>query len=476
MSNKNKFYLGFSTLEQEIIIEQLPTQGTFPNWLKGSLFRNGAAKFEVGEQQYRHWFDGLAMLHKFSFNQGQVSYINRFLQSETYCKTMEAVKICVSEFATAPSRSFWQGVGSLLSLEISDNANLNITQIAGRLMAITGTPYPVEFDPQSLRTIGKFYYTDKLPGLLTTGHPHRDLENQELVNFLTQFSQSSTYNVYRLPFGQTQRRLIGSIPVDEPAYIHSFALTKNYVILAEPPLVTNPINLITQNIKGKPFIENFSWKPEKGSRFLVMRKDDGKMVRSYEILAFFALNQANAFESEDEIIMDLPVYERPNIYDYYLHHLRNEEGCKLSKAEFRRYRIPLYGKSVTYELLSDQIIEFPQINIQKCHTKEYQFVYGVSLRQEHPNEFFNQLLKLDIFSQKTDRWFEDSCYPGEPIFVPNPNAEREDEGVILSVVLDGNKKNSFLLILDGQSFAEIARAELPHCIPFGTHGQYFPVL
>jgi len=40
-------------------------------------------------------------------------------------------------------------------------------------------------------------------------------------------------------------------------------------------------------------------------------------------------------------------------------------------------------------------------------------------------------------------------------------------------VLDAPKGASFLLVLDARSFEEIARAEVPHHIPFGFQGQYF---
>ena len=44
---------------------------------------------------------------------------------------------------------------------------------------------------------------------------------------------------------------------------------------------------------------------------------------------------------------------------------------------------------------------------------------------------------------------------------------------MLSVVLDTNAGRSFLLVLDAGSFEEMARADAPHHIPFGFHGQYF---
>jgi beta,beta-carotene 9',10'-dioxygenase len=46
MYKNNKFQLGFSTLEPEIILEQLLIQGEIPPWLNGSLFRNGSSKSE----------------------------------------------------------------------------------------------------------------------------------------------------------------------------------------------------------------------------------------------------------------------------------------------------------------------------------------------------------------------------------------------------------------------------------------------
>jgi beta,beta-carotene 9',10'-dioxygenase len=43
--------------------------------------------------------------------------------------------------------------------------------------------------------------------------------------------------------------------------------------------------------------------------------------------------------------------------------------------------------------------------------------------------------------------------------------------VILSVVLDALTARSHLLVLDARSLAEVARARVPHHIPFGFHGR-----
>ena len=54
-----------------------------------------------------------------------------------------------------------------------------------------------------------------------------------------------------------------------------------------------------------------------------------------------------------------------------------------------------------------------------------------------------------------------------------PDGEAEDDGVLLSLVLDAEARRSFLAVLDARTLEELARAEAPHAIPFGFHGQFF---
>jgi carotenoid cleavage dioxygenase-like enzyme len=72
----------------------------------------------------------------------------------------------------------------------------------------------------------------------------------------------------------------------------------------------------------------------------------------------------------------------------------------------------------------------------------------------------------------TRRWEERDVYSGEPIFVPRPEGEAEADGVVLSLCLDTDTERSLLVVLDGD-LEELARAPLPHAVPFGFHGEYF---
>jgi carotenoid cleavage dioxygenase-like enzyme len=84
----------------------------------------------------------------------------------------------------------------------------------------------------------------------------------------------------------------------------------------------------------------------------------------------------------------------------------------------------------------------------------------------------DRITKADL-EQGVVHWSEPGVYPGEPVFVRTPGTVREDDGVLLSVVLDAEQGTSFLLVLDATDLSEIARCRVPQHIPFGFHGNYF---
>lgn len=71
-------------------------------------------------------------------------------------------------------------------------------------------------------------------------------------------------------------------------------------------------------------------------------------------------------------------------------------------------------------------------------------------------------------------WSVQGHSAGEPIFVPNPEGTAEDDGVLLSVVLDGHSEKSYLLVLDAKSMKEVGRASMKCVVSFGFHGIYHP--
>ena len=200
-------------------------------------------------------------------------------------------------------------------------------------------------------------------------------------------------------------------------------------------------------------------------------KGDGS-VKSYSSEAFFAFHHVNAFEQNGDVFVDIAAYPDKSVIDaLYLQHLR--AGDSIPSAELRRYHLPAGGATADSEPLATESIELPRLNYKRNSAKDYRYTYGVSHRPDRPGDFDSQLVKLDVRERTAKVWREENCYVGEPVFIPAPNAHGEDEGVVLSVVLNASKGNSFLLVIDAASFSELARAEAPHHIPFGFHGQFF---
>ena len=50
----------------------LNCSGKAPEWLSGTMLRNGPGMFKIGETEYKHWFDGLAYIQRYHFQDGKV--------------------------------------------------------------------------------------------------------------------------------------------------------------------------------------------------------------------------------------------------------------------------------------------------------------------------------------------------------------------------------------------------------------------
>ena len=58
--------------------------------------------------------------------------------------------------------------------------------------------------------------------------------------------------------------------------------------------------------------------------------------------------------------------------------------------------------------------------------------------------------------------------------MPSPEGEGEADGVLGTAAFDGEKEQSYLLLLDAISLKAIDRAYLPHIVPWSAHGMHFP--
>ncbi|KAF3840726.1 hypothetical protein F7725_006588 [Dissostichus mawsoni] len=470
---------GLETIEPLVrSVEETPepisteVQGSIPSWVKGNLLRNGPGKFEFGNTHYNHWFDGMALLHKFTIAEGQVTYMSRFLNSEAYSKNSERDRIMISEFGTLalpdPCKNIFQRFLSRFEMmDSTDNANVNFVKYKGDYYVSTETNFMHRVNPENLETLDKVDWSKFIAVNGATAHPHYDPDG-------TAYNMGNSYGSKDTLQGA--KVLCSIVPVNKahPSYYHSFAandtlllppaMSENYVVFIEQPIKMDLMKIVTAKLRGKALSDGIYWDPKQETVFHLI----------------------NAFEEDGFLMIDLCCADNGGaINNYLIQNLRksgdalDEVYNTISRAFPRRFVLPLQltGETPTDQNLNtrpsstatcvfcqhedlhgDDLyeyggLEFPQINYGKYNTRQYRYFYGCGFR----HLVGDSLLKMDL-KDKTLKGF----FPSEPVFVPSPDAVEEDEG----------DKGTFLLVLDAKTFEELARANVPVNMAYGFHGVF----
>ena len=91
--------------------------------------------------------------------------------------------------------------------------------------------------------------------------------------------------------------------------------------------------------------------------------------------------------------------------------------------------------------------------------------------------FQNALARVDVSTgDATVFRVGEEQYPGEPVFVPRPGGDAEDDGWVLTMVYDATTDESHVAVLDARDPEKgpICRAFMGHRVPPGFHGAFFP--
>jgi torulene dioxygenase len=347
-----------------------------------------------------------------------------------------------------------------------------------------------------------------LKGPSSATHSSAD-ENGDLYNYNLDFVKGrGVYRVFLASASTGDTSILATIS-DDPAYIHSMLLTENYAILC----VWNSLYayggasiLWTKNIVDA--LAEFD--PNRAAKWYVIDKrpveEGGRgLVATFESDSFFCFHTINAFEEFDDdgrlnIIADVVAYEDLDILKrLYIDNLLSDSPTAPAFSilpnclpQIRRFTLPdveaqmnnMFANlandnhevfEATWDFIAskDFTPELPTIN-PRMSLKKHRFVYGVL--HTGKSTLFDSIVKYDVSSQTAKTWSQHGHTPGEPVFVADPASQVDDEdaGVLLSVVLDGIKGMSYLLILDAKTLVEVGKAHVNGVIGFGFHGTHVP--
>jgi len=316
-----------------------------------------------------------------------------------------------------------------------------------------------------------------------------------VINISITYGRVSTYNVIQIPpsSGKPDERPLegGNVlcsfpPTGGVGYMHSFCLTENYVVVTETPLVMNVWRVLTRRISETGFLDWLYWDESQLAKFHVVDRKQGTRLGTFSADPFFTFHHINAFEEDGKIYLDACCYHNSSIVNQlYLHNLRSPMvpgEQKLADADVRRYELPLEelgdagtAKTLTkgadgldYTLLYSGM-ELPRFNYSEKNTKPYKFVYGVG---DVDGMIFGHLIKLNVETKEFVTWKEPGGFVSEPVFVKAPDGKEEDDGVVLSCVINISDQTTSLLVLDAKEFKELGRAVVKKITPMSLHGLF----
>ncbi|XP_045188180.2 carotenoid-cleaving dioxygenase, mitochondrial-like [Mercenaria mercenaria] len=470
-----------------------------PPWLRGSLIRNGIGRFEMGSRHVTTALDAYAKLSKWTFTNNSLTqtarFSTKFVQSDSYKKSVAAGDIMpyMMLAATDPPFAPWQTMESMFYG--ADNMNVNVFNYGGSGNNSEGYVITSDFwnsygiDPHTLGTLKPI--KPPVPGaptydkMIVLGCSH-SLPEHGTSNHITFVSLASAipglkskYVFYRATSDEGREK-IAEIEVDKISYIHSFALTKNYMILVASPLFIDP----TRIFRTLSPEDAMAWEPNTGVQFHTVNLKTG-FVDTFVTENFFFLHHINSFENEfGELAIDLVTYKNGNamaIMD--LKNLINATTRSMFKPPLiKRYTLNMQRRTIninTFDNLTPNLpyaatLDFPTIN-ENYRFEKYCYVYGVVYAVNGSDFLDMALVKKDLCTGKTDKaWYKKGSYFNEAFFVPRPGGKEEDDGVLLVDILDTVTKESAMVIFDAKTLQISNSALLPTNNPFGTHGRFFP--
>lgn len=470
---------GYDSLQQEFDYWIDDIEGEIPQTLQGTLWRNGPGIFDINGQRIRHPFDGDGMVSRISFVNGRAHFRNRFVRTEGYLAEQKAGKILYRGVFGTQKPGGW--LANIFDLKFKNVANTNVIYWGNKLLALWEGAEPHGIDAHTLETLGKEYFDGILSATDNfSAHPRIDPSCIQddgapcLVNFAVKSGKVSKITIFELDAtGKFIRQQTHQVPGF--SFIHDFLITPHHCIFFQNPLAFNPIPFVLGIRSAGECIKLQQHQPTKIIVIPRFPETDNTGVKILETQAGFVFHHVNACVVGDEIVIDSICYdslaEAATEDDF-----RQVDFDAGTPGKIWRFHLQLQDGTVKSDLIENRCCEFPSIHPHYVG-RDYRYVYVSAAHAATGNAPLQALLKIDLKSGDRQLW---SAAPrgfvGEPVFVPSPTAQTEDDGWLLALVYDAEHHRSDVVILDARDLNKgaVARLHLKHHIPYGFHGNFTP--
>jgi carotenoid cleavage dioxygenase len=448
MDQVNPYLEGnYGPVATEVTVTDLPVTGRLPEVLRGRYLRNGPNPVTPPEPSTYHWFAGDGMVHGIRLEDGAARwYRNRWVRNGTVAEALGE---------TPRPGPVVEGMDF--------SANTNVIGHAGRTFAIVeagSRPYELTAE---LETVGPTDFGGTLPGGYTA-HPKRDPDTGELhaVSYYWAWGNQVQYTVTGTD-GRVRR--VVDVPVGGMVSVHDMSLTARYAVIYDLPVIFSPEAL------AEGFSFPYRWSEDYESRVGLLPLDgDAEDVVWCEVEPCYVFHPMNAYDDGDGVTVD--VVRHPKMFATHL------TGPNEGVPVLERWRVRPSDRKVVTEVLDDRPQEFPRVD-ERVVGRPHRYGYSMTVA-DHGNPGFDigpGLVKHDLETGTSEfRSFGAEGRAGEAVFVPSGEGAAEDDGYVLSLVYDGARDASDLVVLAAQDFTgdPVATVHLPVRVPFGFHGNWVP--
>ncbi len=439
---------------EEVTAADLEVIGEIPADISGNFLRTGPNPYYVPDESRYHIFDGDGMLHGVHISGGKATYRNRFVDSAGLREERSAghwIYPGLNMFGDYIAK------GEMPGSKNTGNTAMVFHQGQLYTMMEGGTPYRISLP--DLSTEGEHDFD----GTLThhfTAHPKVDAESGEMMTF--GYGITPPYLTYSVVDPDGRARHTTEITIPKPIMMHDCAITENYTIFPDLPLVFD----FEKMMSGGGFV---NWDPDNGCRIgIVPRRGDDTNIRWFDIEESFLFHVANAWEEGDEVVFQACRSDRGGIVTAEGADVRDQLG-QLHEWRFNMSTGEVASKAIDREFYCD----FPRIHDDLVGRKN-RYTYAARFRIADMPVFDGEMKYDNETGAIEVHAFGPDCESGEAVFAPRQNASAEDDGYVICFVYDKKTDSSECHIVDAQNFTAepVARIKLPQRVPHGFHAAW----